>query len=137
MRFTRLIAALAPVLLSAACFLEVEDVSDPGPAFAEARRDAARVAGRPGPPDRLEVHVYDRTDGQLVRASIPMGIVEKFDDGEVDLDFDDEEIDLDLDEGTAESVRRHLRLSELKQAPLGLLVEVEEEGGDQVLVWLR
>ena len=122
MRFTRLIAALAGVLLSAACFLEVEDVSD---------------AGRPGPPDRLEVLVYDRKDEQLVRASIPMGIVEKFDDGEVDLDFDDEEIDLDLDEGTAESVRRHLRLSELKQAPLGLLVEVDEEGGDQVLVWLK
>ena len=137
MKVTRLIAVLAGVLLSAACLLEVEDVSDPGPAFAEARREAARVAGRPGPPDRLEVLVYDRKDGQLVRASVPMGVVEKFDDGEVDLDLDDEEMDLDLDEATAESVRRHLRLSELKQAPLGLLVEVEEEGGDQVLVWLR
>jgi len=137
MRFTRPIAVLASVLLSAGCFVEVEDVSDPGPAFAEARRDAARIAGRPGPPGSLEVLVYDRDDGQLVRASIPIGIVEKFDDGTIDMDFDNKEIDLDLDEETAESVRRHLRLSELKQAPLGPIVEVEEEGGDQVLVWLK
>ena len=137
MRFTRPIAVLASVLLSAGCFVEVEDVSDPGPAFAAARRDAARVAGRPGPPDRLEVLVYDHDDGQLVRASIPIGIVEKLDDGTIDMVFDDGEIDLDLDEETAASVCRQLRLSELKQAPLGPIVEVEEEGGDQVLVWLR
>jgi hypothetical protein len=137
MRVSRLVGVGAITLLSAACLVDVQEVADPGPAFAEARRDAARVAGRPGPPDSLEVLVYDRDDGQLVRASVPMGIVERFDDGTIDVDFDDEEIDLGLDEETAESVRRHLRLSELKQAPLGPVVEVEEEDGDQVLVWLR
>ena len=137
MRIGRLVAILAVTLLSAACLVEVEEVSDPGPAFARARSEAARVAGRPGPPDSLQVLVYDRKDGKLVRASVPMWLVEKFDEGEVDLDLDDEEIDLNLDDETAERVRRHLRLSELKEAPLGPIVEVDEEDGDQVLVWLK
>ena len=128
MRLGRLVAVLAVTLVSAACFVEIEEVSDPGPAFAEARREASRVEGRPGPPDSLQVLVYDRDDGELVRVSVPMWIVEK---------MDDEELDLDIDDETAEHVRRHLRLSDLKNAPLGPLVEVEEEDGDQVLVWLR
>ena len=128
MRFSRLLAAVAVTVLSAACLVNVEEVSDPGPAFARARSEAARVAGRPGPPDSLQVLVYDRKDGQLVRVSVPMWIVEK---------IDDEEIDLDLDDETARRVHRHLRLSDLKDAPLGPIVEVEEEDGDQVLVWLK
>jgi len=128
MRFSRLLAAVAVTVLSAACLVNVEPVSDPGPAFAEARREAARVEGRSGPPDSLQVLVYDRKDGQLVRVSVPMWIVEK---------IDDEEIDLDLDDETARRVHRHLRLSDLKDAPLGPIVEVEEEDGDQVLVWLK
>ena len=128
MRFSRLLAVVAVALASAACLVEVDEVSDPGPAFAKARREAARVEGRPGPPDSLEVLVYDRNDGQLVRASVPMWIVEKLDDDEIDLDLDDE---------TAERVHRHLRLSNLGDAPRGPIVEVEEEDGDQVLVWLK
>jgi hypothetical protein len=128
MRFIRLLAAVAVTLLSAACLVNVETVSDPGPAFAKARREAARLEGRPGPPDSLQVLVYDRKDGQLVRVSVPMWIVEK---------IDDEEIDLDLDDETVRRVHRHLRLSDLKDAPLGPIVEVEEEDGDQVLVWLK
>jgi hypothetical protein len=128
MRISWLLVVVVGTLLSAACFVEVEEVSDPGPAFAEARREAARVEGRPGPPSRLQVLVYDRHDGQLVRVSVPTWVVEE---------LDDEEIDLDLDDETAERVRRHLQLSDLKDAPLGPLVEVEEEDGDQVLVWLK
>jgi len=128
MRFSRLLAAVAVTVLSAACLVNVEEVSDPGPAFAEARREAARVEGRAGPPDSLQILVYDRKDGQLVRVSVPMWIVET---------IDDEEIDLDLDDETARRVHRHLRLSDLKDAPLGPIVEVEEEDGDQVLVWLK
>ena len=48
----------------------------------------------------------------------------------------DEEIDLDLGE-EAERIRHRLRASDLKDAPLGPLVEVDEEDGDQVLVWLQ
>ena len=128
MRVIRLLAVVAVTLLSAACLVDVEEVADPGPAFAAARREAARVEGRSGTPESLQVLVYDREDGQLVRVSVPMWIVEK---------LDDEEIDLDLDDETAERVQRHLRLSDLKDAPLGPIVEVEEEDGDQVLVWLK
>jgi len=32
---------------------------------------------------------------------------------------------------------RHVRLEDLEKAGLGVLVEVEEEGGDLVLVWLK
>jgi hypothetical protein len=130
MRSSRLLAVTAAALMSAGCFVgvEIEDVIDPGPAFAEARAEAARVAGRPGPAGSLHILVYDRAEGQLVRASLPMWIVEK---------MDDEEIDLDLNDETAERVRSHLRLSDLRNAPLGPLVEVEEEDGDQVLVWLK
>jgi hypothetical protein len=124
----RLLAVVAATLLGAACLVDVEEVSDPGPAFAQARREAARLEGRAGPPHSLQVLVYDRKDGQLVRASLPMWIVDRIDDDEIDIDLDDE---------IAERVRHHLRLSELKDAPLGPIVEVEEEGGDQVLVWLK
>ena len=128
MWFGRLLVALVATVLSAGCFVDIEEVSDPGPAFAEARAEAARVEGRPGPADRLEVLVYDRHDGQLVRVSLPMWAVEK---------MDDEEIDIDLDDDAVKRVRSHLKLSELSKAPLGPLVEVEEEDGDQVLVWLK
>jgi hypothetical protein len=124
----RLVILVTAVLLSAGCFVEVEDVSDPGPAFAKARAAATRVQGRPGPPGRLHVLVYDREEGQLVRASLPMWAVEKMTDEDVDLDLGDDE---------AERAVSRIRLGDLETAPLGPLVEVEEEDGDQVLVWLE
>jgi hypothetical protein len=90
------------------------------------------VEGRSGPPESLHVLVYDRKEARLVRASVPLWIVDKIDEEGIDLDGE-----IDLDDGTAERVHRHLRLSELKDAPLGPLVEVDEEDGDQVLVWLK
>jgi hypothetical protein len=51
--------------------------------------------------------------------------------------MDDEGIDIDLEDDAAERVRSHLKVSDLEEAPLGPLVEVDEEDGDQVLVWLR
>jgi hypothetical protein len=128
MRLGRLLAVVAATTLSVGCLVDIEEVSDPGPAFTKARAEAARVEGRPGPADSLEVLVYDRQDGKLVRVSLPMWVVER---------MDDEEIDIDLGDDTAEHVRSRLEVSELKKAPLGPLVEVEEEDGDQVLVWLR
>jgi hypothetical protein len=123
------LGVLALAMLGAGCLanVEIEQVSDPGPAFAEARREAARVQGRPGPAESLQVLVYDRGDGQLVRASVPLWVVEKMGDEEIDLDLGDD----------AEKIRRRIRASDLKNAPLGPLVEVDEEDGDQVLVWLR
>lgn len=121
------VAVIAATVLSTGCLVETEKVSDPGPAFAAARREAARAEGRSGPPSRLQVLVYDRDDGELVRASLPMWIVEKADDEEVDLDLGDE----------AEGILHRIRASDLQDAPLGPLVEVVEEDGDQVLVWLQ
>jgi hypothetical protein len=128
MRFGSLLAVIAATTVSAGCYVDVEKVSDPGPAFAKARAEAARIEGRPGPPDSLEILVYDQRESQLVRVSLPMWVVEK---------IDDEGIDIDLDDDTAERVRSHLRVRDLEEAPLGPLVEVDEEDGDQVLVWLK
>jgi hypothetical protein len=123
-----MLAVAVAVLLGAGCYLEVDTVDDPGPAFAEARRQASRVEGRPGPPENLWALVYDNEKGELVRARFPVGVVENVDDGGIDLDLGDE---------AEERVRAHLRLGDLEDAPLGPLVEVEEEDGDQVLVWLE
>jgi hypothetical protein len=43
------------------------------------------------------------------------------------------------DEGgeIAERIRRRLRLKDIEQAVRGVLLEVNEESGDRVLVWLR
>ena len=128
MRFGWVPVAIAVTTVSAGCLVDVQEVSDAGPAFAKARAEAARVEGRAGPPGSLEILAYDRRDGHLVRVSLPMWIVEK---------MDDEDIDINLDDDAGERIRSHIKLSELEKAPLGPLVEVEEEDGDQVLVWLR
>jgi hypothetical protein len=132
MRHAGLLGLLAAATLASGCLVQVEKVQDPSAAFAVARAEADRVQGRAGRPGHLEVLVYDRGEGQLVRASLPMWLVRKV----------DERDDLDLDFGgqggrAAEAVRRHLCLADIERAGRGVLVEVEEEGGDQVLVWLR
>jgi hypothetical protein len=46
--------------------------------------------------------------------------------------------DVDLGDGRAEEkVKRHVRLEDIEKAGLGILVEVEEDAGDRVLVWLK
>jgi hypothetical protein len=131
-RRASLAGVLAAAVLAAGCLVEIEKVDDPGAAFARARAEVGRVQGRPGRPGHLEVLVYDRAERQLVRASLPMWLVHKMDDGDdVDLDFGDEGGE------AARRVRGRLRLEDIEKAGRGLLVEVEEEDGDQVLVWLR
>jgi hypothetical protein len=127
---TPALAAVAVAVLGAGCIVgvEIEKVEDPGPAFAEARREASRLEGRSGRPKNLRVLVYDREEGELVRASLPLWMVEK---------MDDEGVNLDLGDETEERVRARIRPRDLKNAPLGPLVEVDEEDGDQVLVWLE
>jgi hypothetical protein len=132
MRSVPLAGVLAAAVLAAGCLVEIEKVKDPHAAFAKARAEVARVQGQPGRPGHLEVLVYDRGDGQLIRASLPMCLVREM--GESD--------DLDLDLGdeageAAKHVTSRLRWADVEKAGRGILVEVEEEGGDQVLVWLR
>jgi hypothetical protein len=119
----------AAALLLGGCLVEIRRVDDPRPAFKEARAEAAGLQGRPGPAHRVHVLVFEESDRKLVRVNLPLWLVRKIDkDGE--LDFGDEAEDL------AEGVRPRLRLEDIEKAGLGILVEVEEEGGDQVLVWL-
>ena len=111
------------------CLVEIRHVDDPGAAFGQARAEASRLQGQPGPAHRVNVLVFDEGDHKLVRVSLPMWIAKKIQkDGEIDFGGDAGDL--------AEDVRPHLRLEDIEKAGLGILVEVEEDGGDQVLVWL-
>jgi hypothetical protein len=111
------------------CLVEVRHVDDPRAAFGEARAEASRLQGRPGPAHHVNVLAFDEGDRKLVRVSVPLWLVRKIEkNGEIDLG--DEAGDI------AAGVRPRLRLEDIEKAGLGILVEVEEDGGDQVLVWL-
>lgn len=119
----------------AACLVQITHVTDPRPIFGEARAEAERVTGRQGRAHELNVLVWNHGDRQLVRVSLPMWIVRK---AERHIDWDDDAFD--GDRRAKDHVRealRHVRLEDLEKAGVGILAEVEEEGGDQVLVWLR
>jgi hypothetical protein len=144
MTLLRRAAACATVLmlggLGAGCLVQIEHMADPGPAFRDARAEAARYQGRPGPAHQLNVLVFDRDEEKLVRVSLPMWLARRIADhadhhGDFDADFDQ---DRDQDRDRAErAVRRHVRFEDIERAGLGILVEVQEERGDQVLVWLK
>lgn len=126
------IAALA--LLPPACLVSVRrDVADAHVAFREARAEAERYSGRPGPARRLNVLVFDPGEGTLVRLSLPMWLARKV-QGHIDLGGDDS--GRALERSVGQSLARRIRVEDLDDAGLGLLAEVEDDGG-QVLVWLR
>lgn len=128
-----LLAAVVVAVLGWGCFVEVTHVRNPEPLFREARAQAARHAGRPGPAHELNVLVFDPKDRELVRVSLPMWLVRKADrHGDWDLDLDDAH-----GERAKRSLKRHLRLEDIERAGLGILLEVEEDDGEQVLVWLQ
>jgi hypothetical protein len=151
------VAALS--LSEAACLVQITHVADPRPIFSAARVEAERLTGRPGRAHELNVLVWNRVDGELVRVSLPMWLVRK---AERRIDWRDEwkqENDGGLggaerppaqragegfiperSKDASDHVRnalRHVRLEDIEKAGLGILAEVEEDGGDQVLVWLR
>lgn len=133
MRMRALAVAVLGGLLATGCFVSVTHVSNPAAAFDEARAEAARYAGRPGPARSLQVLVYDPEDRELVRVSLPMWIVRKL---EREADWDDE-WDAEGGDKVRHALRGKLSLRELEKSALGTLVEVEEEDGEQVLVWLK
>jgi hypothetical protein len=124
----RLLAPILAALCSAACLVEVREVSDPEPAFREARAEAARLQGRPGPARSVNVLSYDPRERELTRLSVPFWLVRKA-EGHVDLD--------ELGDERAERALRALKMRDLERAGLGALVEVAEDDGERVLVWLR
>jgi hypothetical protein len=111
---------LLAAILQAGCLVHVERVDDPTAtaAFRTARAEALQYQGRPGPARQLNVLVYDPGDKEMVRVSVPMWLARKA-AGRVDWDA------------------RRLRLEDIERAGLGILAEVDEEDGEQVLVWLR
>lgn len=130
----RMLGVAVVALLETACLVQITHVSDPSPLFREARAEAARLAGRPGPARELNVLVWDRHDRELVRVSLPMWIVRKA-ERRIDWRHEVESGD-DVQDHVRHALRR-VRLEDIEKAGLGVLAEVEEDGGDQVLVWLR
>jgi hypothetical protein len=127
---------LVPALLLAAlqwgCLVQVKSVDDPGAAFADALAEARRLDGRSGPPQHLQILAFDDADRKLVRLRLPIWLLGDLDEDDLDLDvhWDDD------GEMLKRHVRRHLRLSEIEKAGLGVVVEIEERSGDRVLIWL-
>jgi len=126
-------AALVLSLTGAGCLVQITHVSDPSAAFHEARLQAERLTGRPGPAHELNVLVWSPGDRELVRVSLPMWIVRR---AERHVDWDDARIEGDARDHVRHAIQ-HVRIEDLEKAGLGILAEVEEDGGDQVLVWLR
>ena len=133
MRVRPLLPVVIAGALGAGCLVQIEHVKDARPHFEAARREAARVQGRRGPAKELNVLVFDPADQKLVKVSLPMWVARKI---EKRIDWDDEAPPRDRDRAER-AVRRHLSLSEIEKAGLGLLLEVEDDEGEQVLVWLR
>lgn len=137
MRRDILLVAVVAGALGSGCLVQIEHVRDPRPHFEAARREAERLQGRRGPAHELNVLVYDAREEKLVRVSVPMWLARKL-ESRVDWDKD---VDFDWKDGDKErvrrSLRRHVNLKEIERAGLGVLVEVDEDDGEQVLVWLR
>jgi len=131
-----LMAVAAAALLETGCIVQITKVADPGPMFQQARLEAGRYAGKTGRASEVNVLVYEPDEGQLIRVSLPIWLVRK-----LERHVDSGDIDIDLDDDDAEHVRRvlkrRIRLEDIEKAGLGMLVEVDEEDGEQVLVWLK
>ena len=135
----RLVTVLSLALLAVletGCLVSIDHDDDPRAAFDAARREASRYAGKRGPAHHVNVLVWDGNDHEMVRVSVPMWLAKKIENASADWD-EDADGDGDREREVARRVRRHVTLKELEKAGLGVLVEVEEEEGDRVLVWLR
>ena len=128
-------------LATSGCLVNISTVSNPDRYFEEARRNAAAVAGRPGPAKELRVLVYDADERKLVRVEVPLSLVLRLAEHGFDDDFDLDDMDFCHSGGRGcDEARRKLkkfRGKDLEKLPLGLLVEVNEDEGERVFVYLR
>jgi hypothetical protein len=134
MRRPAILAVAFLALLETGCIVQITKVADPRPIFAQARLEAGRYAGRPGRAREVNVLVYEPGERQLIRVSLPIWLVKKM---EHHVDWDDVDVDGDDVEHVKRVLKRRIRLEDIEKAGLGTLVEVDEEDGDQVLVWLK
>lgn len=140
--FQRLAIVAALAFSSFGCLVNITHVSNPDRYFEEARKSARSVAGREGPAQELRVLVYDKDERKLVRIELPLGFVKRLiKDGEFDwdLDFNRHEFCDSEKHGCSEARRRlrKFRGTDLDKLPLGPLVEVNEDDGERVFVYLR
>jgi hypothetical protein len=133
MKRAGVLSSLLVATLTAGCFVEVNHVDDPRPAFNRARAEAAAVAGHSGRAHQVNVLVYEPDDQQLVKVSIPLWIarkIAKHEGGETLLDDE-------VGERVQRRLEHRLKLEDLEKAGRGTVVEVLDDDGSQVLVWLR
>jgi hypothetical protein len=139
--FQRLAIIGTLAFATSGCLVNITHVSNPDRYFEEARRNAAAVAGRPGPAKELRVLVYEADERKLVRVEIPLGLVLRLAESEFDSDFDLDDADFchSGGRGCAEARRklRKFKARDLEKLPLGMLVEVNEDDGERVFVYLR
>ena len=138
MRRSAMLMVAVAALLETGCLVEMTKVDDPRPIFQQARLEAARHAGKKGRAREVNVLVYEPAEKQLIRVSLPMWVVRRI---EEHADRGDIDVDMDLDDADSDHVRRvlkrRIRLEDIEKAGLGTLVEVDEDDGEQVLVWLK
>jgi hypothetical protein len=136
MRLRRLAAIIGVSCLPLGCLVQVEHVQDPSREFARARAEAVRLQGRPGPAHEVNVLAFDSDEGKLVRISVPMWLARRI-EAEARHDEPVEARGRLADGDDAEQVLHRLRIRDVEKAGLGILVEVAEDQGDKVLVWLK
>ena len=133
-RLVTVLALALAAVLETGCLVSIDHVDDPAAAFAAAKREAERFAGKKGPAHHVNVLVWDRNDREMVKVSVPMWLARKFENAHAEWQEDDSD---DPESRVARRVKRHVSLKDLEKAGLGVLVEVEEDEGDRVLIWLR
>ena len=118
-------------VFASGCLVEVRTASNPGPELARARAEVEEVARHPGPAKSVHVIAYDPDERKLVKVDVPLWLVHKFKDEDEEIDFGHEI------NGRASDHLKKVRLGDLEKVGRGALVEVEDDDGTQVLVWLR
>lgn len=138
--FQRLAIIATMAAASTGCLVNVTHVSNPDRFFDAAMRSASAVAGREGPARELHVLVFDADEHKLVRVDLPLGLVSRLArDHDFDWDFDDFDVCRSSRHGCSEAKHRLRRFSgrDLEKLPLGPLVEVTDDDGERVFVYLR
>lgn len=133
-RAAGVLAAAVLASAQAACLVDITHVADPSRAFERARDEASRFQGRGGHVSRLNVLAWDPSDREMVRVSVPLWMLRHV---EHDIDWDDVGVGDGRDHERWRRRMGKLRLEDLERAGPGILMEVMEDEGDRVLIWLR
>ena len=138
MRRPGLLGVVLAAGCAAGCLVQIDHCTDSTAAFRAARLEALRHEGRSGRAGRVNVLVFDPSEEQLTRVSVPIWLAKKaYRVAEGDEDGFEIDVGDESEEQLARQLRRHVRFEDLEKAGPGVLVEVNEDDGEQVLVWLR